>query len=53
MSTELMFFFVLVIFILIFIKFVAKDAALDKKDFKIIPEKQQIVLFDSIQFKNP
>lgn len=47
MSTELMFFFVLVIFILIFIKFVAKDAALDKKDFKIIPEKQQIVLFEN------
>lgn len=32
---------------MVFIKFVAKDAALDKKDFKIIPEKQQIVLFEN------
>ncbi len=47
MRMELIVFFVLVTLILVFIKFVAEDAALDKKEFKIIPDKQQIVLFEN------
>lgn len=47
MRTELIIFFVLVILILVFIKIVAEDVALNKKHFKIIPEKQQIVLFEN------